>query len=456
MAVAVSGGADSVALFRLLLALRSELGDVISVAHFNHRLRGEESEADQAFVGNLAKSHQVEFRYESGDAAAHAKETRAGIEAAARDLRYQFFHRLLREGRVDHIATAHTLDDQAETVLLKVTRGAGTRGLAGIYPEIKFGPSGAGRNSRTPSIIRPLLGIRRAELETFLNTIGQDWREDSSNRDLRHTRNRVRHGLMPRLERNLNPAVREALAETAEIARAEEEYWQAELDRILPTLWKDQKLGVSSLIQLPLALQRRVVRAAAESLGLRLEFGHVEEVLAVALGEQPASANLPNQWTVSRKAGSLHFSPKSPATKPDYEYALPVPGAVDVPEANTRFEARLVSAKPGYNPEHLLDPALLPKELLVRNWRPGDRFWPAHSKSPKKIKELLQERQISGSERALWPVVANGTDVVWLRGFSANTRWLLPRGAEQGLLLQEVPRTASPPGPSPLQGVKSI
>src|SRR5262249_45482269 len=161
----------------------------------------------------------------------------------AREIRYGYFRRLLAEGCLDRIATAHTQDDQAETVLLKVVRGAGTRGLAGIYPQLSVAtlqfsesaqPSALGvqpvenhksamaddREDRA-SIIRPLLGIRRKELQTYLAELGQSWREDASNRDVRHARNRVRHGILPRLERNLNPAVCKALAETAEIARAE-------------------------------------------------------------------------------------------------------------------------------------------------------------------------------------------------------------------------------------------
>src|SRR6202007_433147 len=127
------------------------------------------------------------------------------------------------------------------------------------------------------AIVRPLLGIRRRELESYLTALGQGWQEDKSNRDLRHARNRVRHGILPRLERNLNTEVREALAETAEIARAEEEYWKNEIARVLPLVWEDGQLGTAVLAEFPLAVQRRVIRAAAESLGLRLGFRQGEE-----------------------------------------------------------------------------------------------------------------------------------------------------------------------------------
>lgn len=224
---AVSGGADSVALLRLLLELRKEVGIVLSVVHFNHKLRGSESDQDERFVAELAQRHKLELHSQNGDVAAHAAEKHLSLETAARDMRYRYFRGLLSEGGLNRIATGHTLDDQAETVLLKIVRGAGGRGLAGIYPRLPVPRSQFPNGSA--SIIRPLLGIRRKSLEAYLLALGQSWREDKSNRDLRHMRNRVRHGILPRLERYLNPAVREAFAETAEIARSEEEYWERRL-----------------------------------------------------------------------------------------------------------------------------------------------------------------------------------------------------------------------------------
>ncbi len=189
--------------------------------------------------------------------------------------------------------------------------------------------------------------------------------------------------------------MREALAETAEIARSEEEYWRGEVERVLPEVWDAQQQQAEELGELPLALRRRVIRAAAESLGLTLEFRHVEEILGLGL-ETAKSVELPGGWTVARANDGLHFTLAAEVASFDYEYFLAVPGVVEVPEAGSSFEAAVVpgGAAPGYNPDHMLDPALLKKELTVRNWRAGDRFWPAHSKSPKKIKELLQERKL--------------------------------------------------------------
>jgi tRNA(Ile)-lysidine synthase len=439
VAAAVSGGADSVALLRLLLELRSEIGIVLSVVHFNHQLRGAESDADAEFVAELARLHKLDLLCDRGDTAAYAAQKHLSIETAARELRYEYFRRLLREAGLNRVATAHTLDDQAETVLLKIVRGAGSRGLAGIYPQLPLtGPQS------TATIIRPLLATSRKDLEVCLRTLGQPWREDASNRDLRHARNRVRHGILPRLERYLNPSVREALAETAEIARAEEDYWQGELLHLLPQVWARQGSGggamkSAALVELPLALQRRVIRAACESLGLRLEFHHVEQILALAASSARKSAELPGGWSIVRRKPGLCLQRGPLAAAANYEYPLPVPGTALVPEINSRFEAVLVPRNrvEEYNPDHLLNGILLGEELRVRNWRPGDQFWPAHTKAPRKIKELLPGRDLPVPERKLWPVVIVGSQVVWVRGFPTPAR-LQPRRGDEATMIREI------------------
>jgi tRNA(Ile)-lysidine synthase len=420
--VAVSGGADSVALLRLMIELRGELGLVLLIVHFNHNLRGAESDADEQFVGNLSVSHGLEFLTESSDVKTYAAEKKLSLETAAREVRYEFFRDCLRGKSLDKIATAHTLDDQAETVLMKLARGAGTRGLAGIFPKVSIQHSAISSQHKERSIIRPLLETKRRALENYLAEIRQDWREDTSNRDLRHTRNRIRHGILPRFERHVNPAVREALAETAEISRAEEEYWAAEVERVLPEVWAPTSGGgflKGGFAGQPIAVQRRLVRAAGEALGLMLEFRHVEEVRGVF--NDGGAASLPEGWTVSRNKGELRFELACGApTDEDYEYQLSIPGKVTVAEARVHVETLLVLSGHSselYNPEQLVEPKFVQQALTIRNWHAGERFWPAHMKEPKKLKELLQDRHITGREKKLWPVVASGGEIVWVRGF---------------------------------------
>jgi tRNA(Ile)-lysidine synthase len=434
--VAVSGGADSVALLRLLLEMRDDLGLVLSVVHFNHKIRGADADSDQQFVAALAAQHGLEFRCETGDAPAYAHSRGLSLETAARELRYGYFQRLLADGVLDKVATAHTLDDQAETVLLRLIRGAGTRGLAGIHTRLPAG------------VVRPLLGTTRTEIESYLGALGQPWRDDASNRDLQHARNRVRHVLLPLLERDFNPAIRPVLAQTAEIARAEEQYW-AELVNRLPDA--NGALDLKRVLSEPLALQRRLVRRLAELAGVHLDFEHVEQILGLAAGHPPgAPANrfleLPGGWRAAienRPSGALLRFQRGPAPEPAaYEYRVSIPGEVLVKELGTLFRVTLVPVGPseaGYNAEQAMDCGLLGTELLVRNWRAGDRFWPVHAKGPKKIKELLQERHISLPERALWPVAASGTKIVWVRGFAAAQEVQAQAGTRQAVIIQEIP-----------------
>jgi len=437
--VAVSGGADSVALLRLLLELRAELGVVLSVVHLNHCLRGAEADTDEHFVNDLAAHYDLPLFSARRDVRSHAATKKLSIETAAREVRYQYFEELLQKGQFNRLATAHTLDDQAETVLLKLARGAGTRGLAGIYPKVAVERSQA-QQSREQAIVRPLLSIQRRELEQYLQHIQQPWREDSTNAQLHHTRNRIRHEVLPRLCAEVHPQVRRTLAEVSEIARAEEQFWQAEVQPHLSAAWSRSAEGgtlrSSILDGLPLALRRRLLRAAAESLSLNLEFKHGEEVLGLS---ESTRTVLPDGWVALRQRDSICFERKGPATAEDYEYDLHVPGRTEVPEAGVAIDTAILvgnSEATSYNPDHALDTRFA-SALVVRNWRAGDRFWPAHSKQSKKIKELLQDRHITGNEKKTWLVIASGSEVVWLRGFGVGRDYLSRNGV--GVLIGDEP-----------------
>jgi tRNA(Ile)-lysidine synthase len=227
---AVSGGADSTALLLLLHAAnglpRNALGVGLSAVHVNHGLRGDEAAGDERFVEVLCSRLGVPLVTHAVDTAAQAAAEGETIEEAARNLRYGFFRKLLAEGRATHVVTAHTLDDQAETVLMKLLRGAWLEGLAGIAPVLEV-PGG--------KVVRPLLGVPRDDLRGYLRERGQDWREDSSNADEAFTRNRLRHRVLPAL-RVENPSVDVTLANLAELAREEEARWSVEMARVLPQI----------------------------------------------------------------------------------------------------------------------------------------------------------------------------------------------------------------------------
>jgi tRNA(Ile)-lysidine synthase len=438
--VAVSGGADSVALLRILDDLRDELGLVLSAVHLNHCLRGEESDGDEEFVRKLASCYDLPFHSARRDVRAHAQKSKLSIETAARELRYRYLEDLLREGSFNKVATAHTLDDQAETVLLKLSRGAGTRGLAGIYPRIPLEVRG---ESESLAIVRPLLATSRSELEAYLGEIRQPWREDSTNAELDHTRNRIRREILPKLIEHVNPDVRQTLAAAAQIARGDEEFWAQETQRHLPLVWSRTEeggtLNYSRLLDLPLAVQRRLIRAAAETIGLALEFSHVEAVLA--LSKENARTALASGWIARRHKEFISFESGVASGITDYEYPLSVPGSVELPQTAlivAAFSPVPNEAGEGYNPAHLLD-IRFAQNLKVRNWRAGDRFWPCNRKEPKKVKELLQDRHITGAEKKSWPVIASGQEVIWLRGFGVDHDCRALNGT--GILITELART---------------
>jgi tRNA(Ile)-lysidine synthase len=313
---AVSGGADSVAMLLLLQEAnrlpRNALGVGLSAAHVHHGIRGAEADGDREFVRELCERLEVPLRIHEADvprrlAARRAEGEPETLEEAARNTRYEFFRELIFSGHANVIATAHTLDDQAETVLMKLLRGAWTEGLGGIFPVVEIAgrqgePRAAGAASLLSGrIIRPVLHTRRADLRAWLEVRSQGWREDSSNQDEAYTRNRLRHVVLPLLRRE-NPALDETLARISTLAREDEARWDADVARLLPQILLPGKpvrgggravgtgrspggsvaIEVERLRALDPAMRRRILRAAARRLGCRLDFDDTERLLAVA------------------------------------------------------------------------------------------------------------------------------------------------------------------------------
>jgi tRNA(Ile)-lysidine synthase len=443
VAIAVSGGADSVALLFLLEELRPELGIVLSAAHVNHKLRGAESDEDQRFVTELATRLGLELDAVAAPILSHAPRAgdapaKSGIEAAARELRYDFFRNLAGSGRVNKIATAHTLDDQSETVLLRIFRGTGVRGLAAIHPRLQVGvlkngtAAALAHRSANAEVIRPLLTVRRRELRDYLRARHETWREDSSNDDPTFLRNRIRHRLLPLIIEEFGDAALQHMAELAEIARAEEEYWSAERGESKPGnragTPPPAALEPNDLLRRPLAAQRRQVRAWLEANApeVSTSFALIEGILELAQGPAGKKLELPSgavRHSVRRSRSNLEIECAARTNAAGYEYLLRVPGAVTVPELNLRIEAQLINAEsvPESERKALLDPHHAGDTVTIRNWRAGDRYWPAHTAAEKKVKELLTDRHATGARKKLWPVAVNNKDgsLIWMRGFAA-------------------------------------
>jgi tRNA(Ile)-lysidine synthase len=418
LAVGVSGGADSVALLRALAERRVELGLLLHAAHLHHGLRGVEADADRDFVHDLSAELELPFHEAQVDINAEAENAGETIEEAARRLRYAWFRQLMAAGEIDAVATAHTLDDQAETVLAKFLRGAWTEGFSAIYPVVEF-PEG--------SILRPMLATSRPQIEAYLNALGQSWREDSSNRHLTYTRNRIRHELLPVLE-GWNPRLREHLAQMAELARDEEAWWQAELARLAPQLLMPGRpvrgggrasgesslsLDVTRLAALAPAVQRRLLRHAAGQLGAAPDFVSTEALRTLALaGRAGQKRELAQGLRAERTPRELRLTvePASAAVPGEStavpEYSVAIPGEVTAPAFGLRIE--ITTRSP--HPDQVAELAKL------RNWRPGDRVRLRYSSGPRKVKEVLERLRVTGSSRAQWPVLELDGRILWMKG----------------------------------------
>jgi tRNA(Ile)-lysidine synthase len=408
---AVSGGADSVCLLHVLAALGFEL----HVLHLNHNLRGDESRSDAEFVRELAKRLGLPVTLREAKLAA------GNLEQAGREARLAFFRETIAAGVVDRVATGHTRSDQAETVLFRFLRGSGSAGLAGIRPVT------------TDGLVRPLIDIDRAEVEAFLRERGIGWREDSTNGSLRFARNQIRHGLLPQLAREWNPAVAEALAQTAAWAQGEESYWEAELDRLSAGRLEEKDGAVLLTLagNLPEAAARRLIRRAIERAkgDLRgIEFRHVEAVLAMARRSQGhGHVSVPGLEAV-RSFEWIRLSRE--AAVPGYRVAVAVPGRVRPPGSGVEISLELIE-KPEtsgtrdcvYNDDMgCLDWQRVSSALELRNWMPGDRYQPSGSSGTEKIKTLFHRARIPIWERRGWPVLWDGPEIVWARRFGPSAQ----------------------------------
>lgn len=471
--VGVSGGADSVALLRLIVELQADLGIGVFVLHFHHQLRGAEADEDERFAGELAAKFNFEFISDRADVAGEARRNRWNLEDAARRLRYQFFASAAAARELNHVAVAHTADDQAETVLAHLLRGTGLAGLAGIYPV-------AG------SIIRPLIEIGREELRDYLSGLGQFWREDESNRDMSRTRARIRHQLMPLLARDFDPSTGKRLARLANLAREEEAFWRAlEDDRFAALAARESSAGISVRIAdlfspLPLlaargdaadrnvqappasevALSRRLVRRIyAELRGSRqqLTARHVQDVLDLAAkSASGARIELPG-ICVRKNFDRLIFSAASLALEtekdsenihhsPVIEYAISLAGpseqsCIVVPEIRRRFKLKMIDWPPVWgetmNARGTLDLDKLRWPMILRNWRPGDSYRPCGRKRPRKLKRMFLEARVPRSARASWPVLTCDGQLVWAAGYPVAEEFAPRPGTQTGLLIAE-------------------
>jgi tRNA(Ile)-lysidine synthase len=439
IAAAVSGGPDSVLMLDFLARMSGEVGFQLAVVHFNHHLRGAESDEDESFVRSLAERYGVPFFRGEARVAEEARKRRRNLEATARELRYRFFLSLIRQGKFDKVATAHTLDDQAETVLLHILRGTGTRGLGGIH------------HSLNNKVFRPFLKLTRAEIEEEIRKRALPFCVDSTNLDTRFRRNRVRAELLPMLEREYNPELKRLLSELAARAREDESYLDHQA-RERAGAWRlredgAEKISRSVLRNMPPTLARRVLRQMVSEVANKaagITHRHTEALYRFAMESQSGKRlQLPQGLAARTEFDWLIISPEATKGKPsEYAYEVAVPCTISVREMGRSLRFKIVGAEEadrGYNvlewPK--LDPLKLPARLVLRNWRQGDRYCPLGFQKSVKVKELFRRSRLPLINRAGWPVLDSEKGIICVRGFPATAWAAQKKDSREVLLIHE-------------------
>ena len=427
--VGVSGGADSVTLSHVLTELRSTLEIDVELAHLHHGLRPE-ADDDEAFCRELAEGLGLPFTFERVDVASLAARSKRSLEEQGRVCRYRFLAEQAACRGCTRIAVAHTMDDQAETFLMRALRGSGARGLGSMRPVAR-------------ERIRPLIELRRDEILAFLGERELGYRDDPSNGDLRFTRNRLRHDILPRLG-ELNPHVAETLARNAETLRDEEDF----MDAAARTAFKELAsadgatitLSVEALAAFPVAIKRRVVRRAVEVLRghtRNLSQRHVEDALSLLEnGKSGREIHLPG-LVVARSFDRLALSPGSGRSRrkrfPNgynaYEYRLRIPAQLPILERQGLLTAHFVGPiRSGDEPPKVAGNAVVvgvegeARDLVVRSPRSADRFRPLGAPGAKPLARYLMDRKVAKEERQQVPLVVRpgsenrSDDILWVVG----------------------------------------
>ncbi len=420
--VGVSGGPDSMALLHILQSLAQEMKISLYVAHLNHMFRGEEAQADADLVQEFCFRSGIPCRVVNRDVPAYARERRLSAQVAAREIRYQFFYEVLQETGGQKLALAHHANDQAESVLMNLLRGSGLRGLGGIAPV------------RDDCVIRPLLGIHRVEIESYCQDMGVPYRIDSSNLKLIYRRNKLRHQLIPLLQKEYSPGIIDILGRLAEQARSEDELLeqltQEAYEKVLQTEKTNEIiLDRQILSQQAVALVRRVLRLSWQKMqGTRREltFGHIENLVRNMAGGGPERVwELPEGIRVRLSSGAVTFmAGDTSQQESDQIHPLSVPGSV-ITTAGQRLTAEVLPRV-----ELVQDPEKLPLQvaaldfskvkfpLVVRFRQEGDTITPFGLGREIKLKKLLIDRKIPRHQRDNIPLVVEQQTgrILWVAG----------------------------------------
>jgi len=436
--VAVSGGQDSVALVHLLVELKKKDWPQlqIALAHFNHKLR-KSAEGDEFFVRNLAEELELKLFTGRANVKDFARRKHLNLEEAARLKRYEFLKKAAGKFKADYILTAHTMTDQAETVLMKIFRGTGLEGLQGI-------------RLKAENIVRPLLCFERQELEDYLRENHFGFRQDETNEDERFLRNKIRLKLIPLLEKEFDPAITAHLAEAALIAQGENEALSQTVEKIWPRVTRGGsshlELNLQKLEKMPPGLARRLVRKYLKA-AFGLESPTFHQTQAVLTLQDGQKFSWGRRQVLVREAGWLRKVEKTKQPK-DFSFNWDGQSPLRL-SSGLEFVARFISVKklpPARRLSQLefddakrcyLDASKVTLPLEVRNRRPGDKYQALGLHGEKKIKESLRERKIPQAERSVLPVFLSAGKIVWVPGLPISEEFKVTRSTDKILLIEK-------------------
>ena len=431
--VGVSGGVDSVVLLHVLMLLRDEYDLSMVVAHLDHGIRGEESRREGDFVRDLAHGMSLPFEAAVADVPVLAKKQRITLQEAAREARYRYYEEIRKKYNAQRVATGQTADDQAETILMRVIRGAGLRGLKGIPPV------------RGGVYIRPLIETSRQEVERFASSEGLSFVTDSSNIKDIYLRNKVRHDLIPHLEREYNPSIRVGLNRMATILSREDDYLDRKTEEAMAGLMKgngeELSLDIPRLTAFHEALWFRVLqKALARVLGgdLRsIKTVHLDGICRLLAHRAPNKVLcLPQGIYAEKRYTELFIRRGRLPTVFPFEYIVDAPGVTILEGLGKKLVTRIERAKQGISMDvdskvaHLDDDKLL-HPLILRSLEEGDRFIPLGMKGHKKLKDFFIDSKVPKALRRQIPLLVSAGDIVWVVGYRISERFKFTEGSKR-------------------------
>ena len=436
--VAVSGGPDSVSLLHLLCEFKNEWDLHLEVAHLQHGIRGNAAQQDAMFVERLAEELKLPFHMREVDLPRlRSAAGRGNLEALARAERYRFFAELVASRKLSKVATAHTQDDQAETVLMWFLRGAGLRGLGGMAPlqQIHI-PS---EKSSSLTVVRPLLDISKTDVLHYLSTRSIAYCTDQTNQDRTYLRNWIRLELLPKIRPRAGDGVSARVSQQAGLVRDEDALLHTLTLQTYGSVSADGELLRSALLKQPKALQRRILRYWIEQARGHLrgiDFIHIEALLRlIDKGPAQGKLSIPGGWEFVCEYDRLRLGKTSRgAHRVCYSYELKIGTPLRIREAGSELYAEVLSAAarfPTDLTEALFDASCLTEPLLVRNFRQGDRFKPLGVPGHKKLKDLFIEHKIPLWIRATLPLLVMGQEILWIPGYGRSESALVRERTER-------------------------